>query len=66
MTNIADEGKEIDKVMDFICEVKEGKYTLEIPDLTQISYARMEIQEGNATNIFNDYCDEAILYGVSY
>lgn len=66
MVNIAVDEKEIDKVMDFICEAKEGKYTLEKPDLMHITYTRMEIQEGNATNIFNDCFEEAILYGMSY
>jgi hypothetical protein len=58
--------KEADKVMDFICETKEGKYTAEKPDLTQITYTRMDIQEGDASNIFNDCFEEVILYGISY
>jgi hypothetical protein len=58
--------KEADRVMDFICETKEGKYTADKPDLTQIIYTRMDIQEGDAGNIFNDCFEEVVLYGVSY
>ena len=57
---------ETSKVMDFICETKEGKYTAEKPELTHIIYNRMEIQEGEAANIFNDGFEEVILYGMSY
>jgi hypothetical protein len=57
--------KETDKIMDFICETKDGKYTAEKPDLTQITYARMEIQENDASNIFNDCSEEVVLYGIS-
>ena len=56
---------ETDKVLDFIFETKEGKYTSEKPDLTHIDYARMDIQEGNAANIFNECFNEIILYGIS-
>jgi len=57
---------ETKKVMDFICETKEGKYTSEKPDLALITYTRMKIQEGDAANIFNDFDEEVVLYGMSY
>ena len=66
MTNIAVNEKETDKVINFINETKEGKYTTEKPDLTHITYTRMEIQEGGAANTFNDYPEEVILYGMTY
>lgn len=66
MANTAVYEKEADKVMDFICATKKGKYTAEKPDLTQITYTRMEIQEGDAANIFNDCFEEVVLYGMSY
>ena len=66
MANTAVFKNEIDKVMDFICETKEGKFTLEKPDLTHIIYSRMEIQDGDVTNIFNDCFEEVVLYGMSY
>lgn len=66
MANAVIYKKETDKVMDFICETKEGKYTAEKPDLIQITYTRMEIQEGDASNIFNDCYEEVVLYGMSY
>jgi len=66
MVNSAVYEKETEKVMDFICETKDGRYTAEKPDLTSITYTRIEIQEGDATNIFNDCFEEVVLYGVSY
>jgi hypothetical protein len=51
--------------MDFICETKDGKYTAEKPDLTNITYARMVIQEADANNIFDDSFEGIILYGIS-
>ena len=57
---------DFNKVMDFICETRDGRYTAEKPDLTSITYTRMEIQEGDATNIFSDGFEEVVLYGVSY
>jgi len=63
MENNASCEREISKIMDFICETKEGKYTLEKPDLTHITYNRVEI---DTNNIFNEYSDEIVLYGISY
>jgi hypothetical protein len=57
---------ETDKVMDFIYETQAGKYTAKKPDLTHITYTRMEIQENDASNIFNDCYEEVVLYGMSY
>ena len=66
MVNAVVYEKEADRVMNFIRETKNGKYTAEKPDLTYITYTRIEIQEGDANNIFNDYFEDIILYGVSY
>jgi hypothetical protein len=52
-------------VLNFIRETKEGKYTVEKPNLTHITYTRLEIQEGNASNIFDDCPEDVILYGLS-
>ena len=66
MSDTAVYKKESDRVMDFICETKDGKYTAEKPDLTHIIYTRMEIQEGDSTTILNDGFEEVVLYGMSY
>jgi hypothetical protein len=66
MTNTTVSEKEVVKIMDFICETKEGNYTAEKPDLTYIVYARMEIQESDSANIFDDDSGDIILYGISY
>ncbi|MDR3189323.1 MAG: hypothetical protein LBT94_09110 [Prevotellaceae bacterium] len=54
--------KEADKVIDFIGETKDGKYTTEKPDLTHIVYSRMVVQDITATD---DCFEDVILYGVS-
>jgi hypothetical protein len=56
---------EADQVLNFICQTKDGKYTAEKPVLTLVTYSRVEIQESDTINTFNDYSD-VILYGVSY
>ncbi|MDR1973551.1 MAG: hypothetical protein LBQ31_02635 [Bacteroidales bacterium] len=66
MANTAVYSKEADKIMDFISETKDGKYTAVKPDLTYITYTRMEIQENDAANAFNECFEEVILYGMSY
>jgi len=66
MANTAVYGKETNEVIDFICKTKEGEYTVEKPDLTQIIYTRMEVQENDALNVFNDCFEEVVLYGMSY
>ena len=66
MAHTAVSTKESEKVLDFIHETKDGKYTVEKPDLTYITYTRMEIPESDTGNIFNDCFEEVILYGMSY
>ena len=64
MENTTIYSKEADEVSDFIRETRSGKYTVEPPNLTQITYTRMEIQENDASDIYNE-CGEIVLYGVS-
>lgn len=54
-----------DVIMQFICDTKDGKYTSEKPDLAQITYARLDIQESNVPTIYEDCFDDVVLYGVS-
>lgn len=61
----AEEHISTDVIMEFICDTKEGKYTSEKPDLAQITYARLDIQESNNPSIYEDCFDEVVLYGVS-
>lgn len=62
MANSVSHKREINKVMDFICKTKDGKYTAEKPDLTSITYGRIE---RNTNDVLNEYPDEIILYGIS-
>lgn len=52
-------------ILNFINETKEGKYTIQKPDLTHISYARIDIQESGIQSVLADSYGEMILYGVS-
>lgn len=64
MTNIDPHSKS-DNILDFINETKEGKYTAIKPDLTHISYARINIQESEMESVLADAYGDMILYGVS-
>ena len=61
----AEEHITTDVIMEFICDTKDGKYTSEKPDLAQITYARLDIQESNNPSIYEDCFDDVVLYGVS-
>jgi hypothetical protein len=56
---------EADKVVHFINETKEGKYTKDKPDLTQYTYDRLDIQEADAVISEGSDVGEVILYGIS-
>lgn len=53
-------------LLQFITETQEGKYTEQKPDLTQVTYKRLEIQEQDKSHSFDDNNDEILLFGVSY
>ena len=55
------DGETTKAILNFITETQEGKYTKEKPDLTQITYKRLQIQEQDKT-----HCDEILHFGVSY
>ncbi len=49
--------------LDFITDTQEGKYTNEKPDITQVTYKRILIQEQST---FEESNEEFLLFGVSY
>jgi len=53
-------------ILNFISETQEGKYTPKKPDLTQITYKRLQIQEQDKSHSFGEENDEILLFGVSY
>lgn len=53
-------------LLNFISETQEGKYTEKKPDLTQITYKRIQIQEQDTSNFVDDNNNEVLLFGVSY
>jgi hypothetical protein len=50
-------------ILNFITETQEGKYTAKKPDLTQITYKRLQIQEQDKSYLFSD---DVLLFGLSY
>lgn len=55
--------KEHQDILNFIDETKDGMYTDLKPDLTHISYSRMEIPTFEPMPMLEE---EPILYGLSY
>lgn len=53
-------------LVNFIVATQEGKYTKEVPVLTQITFQRLQIQEQDKSHQFDENNDEIILFGVSY
>ena len=53
-------------LLQFITETQEGKYTTQKPDLTQVTYKRLDIQEQDKIHSVDEIADEVILFGVSY
>lgn len=59
------EGKVADELMNFVIDTQEGKYTKEIPFLTQITYKRMLIEQEDCTSEFEDNEANVLLFGIS-
>ena len=53
-------------LLDFITEAREGKYTAQKPDLTQIRFKRLEIQEQDKSHSVDDNNEEIVLFGISH
>jgi hypothetical protein len=60
------DGKTTKALLNFITETQEGKYTQIKPDLTQITYKRLQVQEQDKTLSIDDNNDEILLFGISY
>ena len=60
------DSEETKVLLQFITETQEGKYTVQKPDLTQVTYKRLEIQEQDKSQSMDDVEDEIILYGIGY
>lgn len=57
------DGETTKALLDFITETQEGKYTEEKPDLKQITYKRMNIQEQDFSQSSDN--NEILLFGIS-
>ncbi len=55
-----------DEIIEFILNAKDGKFTEDKPDLTQITYRRLEFSDESNFEIQNIGSDDFILYGTSY
>lgn len=60
------DGETTKTLLQFITDTQEGKYTEKKPDLTQITYKRLQIQEQDKSHSIDDRNDEILLFGVSY
>jgi len=60
------DGEETKSLLQFISDTQEGKFTAKKPDLTQVTYKRLEIQEQDMLYQSQTGEDEIILYGISY
>lgn len=54
------------ELLQFITETQEGNYTEQKPDLSQITYKRLQIQEQDTNHVTDNPQDEVILFGISY
>lgn len=60
------DGETTKALLNFITDTQEGKYTEKKPDLTQITYKRLQVQEQDSTHFVDDGNNEVLLFGVSY
>jgi len=57
------DGKTTKALLDFITDTQEGKYTEEKPDLKQVTYKRLVIQEQDFSQSSDN--NEVLLFGIS-
>lgn len=60
------DGETTKALLNFITETQEGKYTTQKPDLTQITYKRLQIQEQDNFHSLESNNDEVLLFGAIY
>jgi hypothetical protein len=58
--------KEEKILLDFVEKVQVGKYTATKPELVQITYRRVDIQEQSDTIIPSENFEGALIFGTSY
>jgi hypothetical protein len=58
--------KKAKALLDFINETREGKYTAQKPDLIEIKFKRLEIQEQDNGRFVDDGGEEVVLFGISH
>lgn len=59
-------GETAENLLKFITETQEGKYTVEKPNLNQITYKRLQIQEQDKFHSVDNVNGEIVLFGISY
>jgi hypothetical protein len=60
------DSEETKSLLQFISDTQEGKYTDHKPDITQVTFKRLEIQEQNKSHQAETTDDVIILYGTNY
>lgn len=60
------DNEKANELLNFINETREGKYTAQKPDLTQLRFKRLEIQEQDKNHSVDDNNEEIVLFGISH
>lgn len=60
------DNEKANELLNFINETREGKYTAQKPDLTQLKFQRLEIQEQDKNHSVDDNNEEIVLFGISH
>lgn len=60
------DGETTKALLNFITETQEGKYTSQKPNLTQVTYKRLQVQEQDKFHSVDTTNDDILLFGVSY
>ncbi len=53
-------------LLKFISETQEGKFTTKKPELSQVTFRRLEIQEQDRSAFTDDVPEDQLLFGISY
>ena len=57
--------KNYEALVEFVKETKEGKYTIEKPEVVEFTYQRINIQEQNENIDLDSLQDNSLLYGIT-
>jgi Holliday junction resolvase len=65
-TQVNSDNKKAEELLAFINETRDGKYTATKPEVTQVTFKRVEIMEQTSGRFVEDNSEEIVLFGISY